>query len=201
MTTRHSVDFFEAQFRSQAQAGQFALNPFETLALPFIRGRVLDLGCGLGNLSVEAARRGCQVVALDGSPTAIAHVRDRAAAERLPVESRQQDLRHLSDCRDFRHHRRHRSPDVSSKDPGTRAARGHQGARPARRQHRRQRPGRGHDLPGHVRTRPLLPVRGARTRGTLCRMEAAGVVRAPLRRAGLDGQGLRHGGGNRNPDA
>lgn len=92
MTTRHSVDFFDAQFRSQAQAGRFALNPFETLALPFVRGRVLDLGCGLGNLSIEAARHGCQVVALDGSPTAIAGLRDRAAAEHLPVEPRQQDL-------------------------------------------------------------------------------------------------------------
>lgn len=92
MTTRHSVEFFETQFRSQAQAGRFALNPFETLALPFVRGRVLDLGCGRGNLSIEAARRGCQVVALDGSPTAIAGLRDRAAAERLQVESRQQDL-------------------------------------------------------------------------------------------------------------
>jgi tellurite methyltransferase len=92
MTTRHSVDFFEAQFRAQARVGQFALNPFETLALPFVRGRVLDLGCGLGNLSIEAARRGCQVVALDGSPAAIAGVRERAAAERLQVESREQDL-------------------------------------------------------------------------------------------------------------
>jgi len=59
------VDFSDAQFQRQVREGDFALNPFEKLALPFLHGRVLDLGCGLGNLTLEAARRGCSVLALD----------------------------------------------------------------------------------------------------------------------------------------
>lgn len=41
--------------------------------------RVLDAGCGTGALSVAAARRGAEVVAIDLSPTLV-----RLAAERLP---------------------------------------------------------------------------------------------------------------------
>ncbi len=50
-----SVEFFEAQFRRQIREGDFKLNPFETLALDYLRGDVLDLGCGLGNLALAAA--------------------------------------------------------------------------------------------------------------------------------------------------
>jgi tellurite methyltransferase len=53
---------------------------------------VLDLGCGLGNLSVEAARRGCSVLALDASRQAIAHLRESARAESLPVHAEIADL-------------------------------------------------------------------------------------------------------------
>jgi len=81
-----AVDFFEAQFRRQVGEGDFALNPFETLALPHVRGRVLDLGCGLGNLSLAAARRGCNVLALDASVTAIERVRRAAAGLDLRAE-------------------------------------------------------------------------------------------------------------------
>jgi magnesium-protoporphyrin O-methyltransferase len=43
-----------------------------------LRGaRVLDAGCGTGALSVEAARRGANVVAIDLSPTLIALARER----------------------------------------------------------------------------------------------------------------------------
>ncbi len=65
--------------------GDFALNPFEKVALPFVRGRVLDLGCGLGNLSIEAARRGAEVVAVDASATAIERIRKVAAEEKLNI--------------------------------------------------------------------------------------------------------------------
>jgi len=57
----HSIHFFETQFRQQVAAGALHLNPFETLALPYLRGRVLDYGCGLGNLAVAAAQGGCEV--------------------------------------------------------------------------------------------------------------------------------------------
>lgn len=43
--------------------------------------RILDAGCGTGALSVEAARRGAQVVAIDLSPTLV-----KLAAERLPKD-------------------------------------------------------------------------------------------------------------------
>ena len=87
-----SIDFFDAQFQRQAAVGESALNPFEVLALPYAAGRVLDLGCGLGNFSIAAARRGCEVVALDGSPTAIARLREAAASGHLPIHAEQADL-------------------------------------------------------------------------------------------------------------
>ena len=92
MAGNRTVEFFDTQFRAQARAGERALNPFETLALPFLHGRVLDLGCGLGNLSLEAARRGCSVLALDASRHAVAHIREAARAESLPVQAAIADL-------------------------------------------------------------------------------------------------------------
>jgi tellurite methyltransferase len=88
-----SIDFFSEQFARQVRDHEFPLNPFESLALEHIRGDVLDLGCGLGNLSLAAARRGCHVLAVDASPVAIEHLRQAAAAEGLAVEATKADLR------------------------------------------------------------------------------------------------------------
>jgi tellurite methyltransferase len=93
MGINHSIEFFDQQFARQAREHDLALNPFERAALPHLHGRVLDLGCGMGNLAVAAARQGCSVTALDGSATAIEHLRRRAAEEGLAVEARQADLR------------------------------------------------------------------------------------------------------------
>ena len=87
-----SVRFFDAQFRRQIGAGELALNSFELAALPYLRGDVLDAGCGLGNLSLAAAERGCSVLALDASPAAIEHLRAAAASRALQVRAAVADL-------------------------------------------------------------------------------------------------------------
>ena len=81
-----SIQFFDTQFQKQAQAGEFQLNPFELAALPHLQGRVLEFGCGMGNLAFAAAQKGCSVLALDASPAAIAHIRRRADNEKLAVQ-------------------------------------------------------------------------------------------------------------------
>lgn len=87
MKSNQSITFFDTQFQKQVAAGDFTLNPFENAVLPFVQGRVLDFGCGLGNLSIEAARRGATVVAVDGSDTAIRRIQAAAAAEHLGIEA------------------------------------------------------------------------------------------------------------------
>jgi tellurite methyltransferase len=91
--TNRSVAFFERQFRQQIGERDFKLNPFELDVLPHLTGRVLDFGCGLGNLAMAAAERGCSVLALDASPAAIEYLRQRAAAAKLPIEAIEADLR------------------------------------------------------------------------------------------------------------
>lgn len=92
MAANHSISFFDNQFQKQVSEQSFALNPFEEAALPHLTGSVLDLGCGLGNLSIAAARRGASVVAVDASPTAIARIQQMAAEEKLALRGVQADL-------------------------------------------------------------------------------------------------------------
>ncbi len=93
MLPNASVDFFDRQFQQQLAQSEHALNPFETAVLKRARGHLLDFGCGLGNLALAAARRGQPVLALDASPTAIAHLQQVARDEGLPLQARQADLR------------------------------------------------------------------------------------------------------------
>lgn len=85
--TNQSVTFFDTQFQKQVASNDFALNPFEQAALPYVRGRVLDLGCGIGNLSIEAARRGANVIAVDASSAAIERIQKNASAEHLAIDA------------------------------------------------------------------------------------------------------------------
>lgn len=101
MSTDSSVAFFDRQFQQQVDNRDFQLNPFEQAALPHLHGRMLDFGCGLGNLAIEAAQRGCSVLALDASPAAINHLRQRAAALALPIEAHEADLRDYVIGEDF----------------------------------------------------------------------------------------------------
>jgi tellurite methyltransferase len=96
-----SVEFFDQQFRRQLVAGECAMNPFESAALPHLRGKVLDYGCGLGNLAIEAARRGCSVLALDASRAAIDHLRAVANRDGLPLRAAEADLESFELAEDF----------------------------------------------------------------------------------------------------
>lgn len=91
MTGNPSVDFFERQFRRQVSEAEYVLNPFERAILPHLSGDVLELGCGLGNLSVAAVQAGCRVTALDASRAGIEDLAHRARG--LAVEARVEDLR------------------------------------------------------------------------------------------------------------
>ena len=101
MKTGNNVDFFDRQFQRQVEQQDFQLNPFELEVLPHLHGRVLDFGCGLGNLAMAAAAQGCSILALDASPAAIAALRLRAKAAILPVEANEADLRHYRIDEDF----------------------------------------------------------------------------------------------------
>ena len=101
MIQNASVSFFDLQFRRQVAAGEHALNPFERTALPHLKGSVLDYGCGLGNLSLEAVRRGQSVLALDASPAAITYLQDAAAKESLALHAFEADLRTFELTGDF----------------------------------------------------------------------------------------------------
>ena len=87
-----SVDFFARQFERQIDAADYQLNPFETWTLPHLAGHVLDLGCGLGNLSIAAARAGHEVDAIDACQQAADDLTRRVRVQGLPVHVRQQDL-------------------------------------------------------------------------------------------------------------
>jgi len=93
MDSTASIHFFETQFQRQVLEAEAGLNPFEQQALPYLQGAVLDYGCGLGQLALAAARRGCSVLALDASRTAIEHLRRVARAEALTITAAEADLR------------------------------------------------------------------------------------------------------------
>jgi tellurite methyltransferase len=87
-----SARFFDDQFRRQIREQEQALNPFEIQAIDYLTGTVLDLGCGLGNLSLKAGQSGHRVVAVDASQAAVARINDEAKREELSVQAIQADI-------------------------------------------------------------------------------------------------------------
>ena len=98
---RSALEFFDRQFERQVGASDYGLNPFERAVLPHLSGDVLDLGCGLGNLALEAAGHGCRVTALDSSSMAIADLERRARERGVAIEAHCADLRHYVPARDY----------------------------------------------------------------------------------------------------
>jgi ubiquinone/menaquinone biosynthesis C-methylase UbiE len=57
--------------------------------------RVLDVATGNGNAALAAARRFAEVIGVDYVPALLAHARERADADRLPVQFRETDAEEL----------------------------------------------------------------------------------------------------------
>ncbi|MCJ2127846.1 magnesium protoporphyrin IX methyltransferase [Methylobacterium sp. E-045] len=78
---RLTTDAPVSKIRATVRAGRDAMraNLLSWLPDDLTGRRVLDAGCGTGALSVEAARRGAEVVAIDVSPTLVTLARERSA--------------------------------------------------------------------------------------------------------------------------
>jgi SAM-dependent methyltransferase len=55
--------------------------PVEREALRLAQGRVLDIGCGAGRVALHLQAQGCEVVAIDNSPLAVAVCRERGVVD------------------------------------------------------------------------------------------------------------------------
>jgi SAM-dependent methyltransferase len=64
----------------------------QLVALGAVTGDVLDVGCGTGWHSIEAARAGCTVTGLDVAPTAVASARRNAQKAGVTVDFVQDDV-------------------------------------------------------------------------------------------------------------
>ncbi len=81
---RLTSDVPVSKIRATVRAGRDAMraNLLSWLPADLTGKRLLDAGCGTGALSLEAARRGAEVVAIDVSPTLIGLARERVGTIR-----------------------------------------------------------------------------------------------------------------------
>src|SRR4029453_773903 len=68
-----TIDYYLAPFRRW--------DAVERRALRYVRGRVLDVGCGAGRVALELQARGREVVAIDSSPGAVEVTRRRGVRD------------------------------------------------------------------------------------------------------------------------
>jgi SAM-dependent methyltransferase len=84
-------DGYTMAFDAQYFVAPFALwdDPVERRAMRFVRGRVLDVGCGAGRVCLHLQERGLEVVGIDSSPGAIECCRARGVhdARTLALEA------------------------------------------------------------------------------------------------------------------
>jgi SAM-dependent methyltransferase len=89
---------WEQRYRSRERAREdFAADPVPLVADTAGRlapGRALDLACGTGRNALWLAKQGWSVTAVDGAPTAIGIVRQRAREAGLAIDARVADLEH-----------------------------------------------------------------------------------------------------------
>ena len=106
MTEAVQPDFGAITTRQQAtwSAGDFSevgrqVIPVSELLVevvdPHAGQRVLDVACGAGNAALAAARRYCDVSGIDYVPSLIERAKERAQAERTPVDFRVADAQAL----------------------------------------------------------------------------------------------------------
>lgn len=60
-------------------------------------GRIVDVGCGTGDLAIELARRGFAVTGIDAAPTAIERARAKAAEAGVSIDFRLLDALRLDE--------------------------------------------------------------------------------------------------------
>lgn len=73
----------------------------ELVDLGWCEGRILDIGCGTGELGLALAARGHSVTGVDLAPTAIARARRKAAERGLTAEFAAADATELGDIGPF----------------------------------------------------------------------------------------------------
>ena len=82
------IDDFERRYQHDPDPWQFATSPYELRRFDITAAcvpeggfrRAFEPGCAGGELTVRLARRGARLVSWDGSPTIVAHARQRLAA-------------------------------------------------------------------------------------------------------------------------
>ena len=98
-----TLDEWNARYRAREEIASDPAPLLVRAAEPLAAGRALDLACGAGRNSIWLARRGWDVVAIDGAseairivrehdPTVDARVMDLEAAASLPFEDESFDL-------------------------------------------------------------------------------------------------------------